>query len=469
VPAPPFIPPAVIQNNPPPPGNQPPPANNPPANNPAPQNPLPPANNPPPQQNNPPQNPGLPPQQTGQPPTTIGNTDGNTSAGPAGGVTTANPPAPPFAPLQQPVATATPVIPRLPPASIGPDQQLQPPPPPPPSEYRPQIIAELPEIEDIPVSAEALGTNAALAVGLVLYLLFESSLFNATIKENSDLLHYQGQKLVGPLVAGVASFSSKLHSEHSLMTFLRAALVLAVSAFIYSFLDPSFGFNRHTGVLFFSLLMAVGITIYVYEGAQVIISEQRFGLNSMVQFFPAAIVFAILTVAISRISDLNPGLILGFVAGAVVLGPRAPEDDEAGQIVFLPMLALLVVSLLAWLLMAPARGWAEGGTFLSASVEAALALLFVAGIQGLLFNLIPVTFLDGLKLWRWSKVAWLTIAVPSAFIFFHVIVNREGTFASASGERGVQMLIGVCAVFWLLTVGLWLFFHLREQRQRAME
>ena len=42
-------------------------------------------------------------------------------------------------------------------------------------------------------------------------------------------------------------------------------------------------------------------------------------------------------------------------------------------------------------------------------------LLFVAGVQGLLFNLIG-DVLD-LKLWRWSKLAWLSIAVPSALIF----------------------------------------------------
>lgn len=257
-----------------------------------------------------------------------------------------------------------------------------------------------------------------------------------------------------------------MKGESSFYSFLRAGLVLAISAFIYSFLDPAFGLNSHTGVLFVSLLLAVGISIYVYEGAQVIVSEQRFGLNSMVQFFPAAIIFAMLTVAISRISDLNPGLVLGFVAGAVVLGPRAPTDDEAGQIVFLPMLALMGVSLLAWLLMAPAREWAQNGSFVAASVEAALALLFVAGIQGLLFNLIPVTFLDGLKVWRWNKLAWMSIALPSAFIFFHVIVNRDGTFASATGERSVQMLIAVCAVFWLFTMAMWLFFHLREQGQR---
>jgi len=336
-------------------------------------------------------------------------------------------------------------------------------------EYRPPIVAALPEIEDVPFDAAALGTNAFLALGLVLYLLFESSIFNATIKENSDLLHYHGARLIGPFSAGVAALSSKFSNEDRLMTFLRALLVLTLSAFIYSFLDPQFGLNRHTGVLFVSLLIAVGVVIYVYEGAQVMVSEKRFGLDGMVQFFPAAIIFAMLTVAISRLSDLNPGLILGFVAGAVVLGPRAPNDDEAGQIVYLPMLALMGVSLLAWLLMAPAREWAQDGTFLAASIEAALALLFVAGVQGLLFNLIPVTFLDGLKLWRWSKLAWLSIAVPSAFIFFHVIVNRDGTFASASGERSVQMLIAVCVVFWLFTMAVWLFFHLREQRERATE
>jgi hypothetical protein len=436
-----------------------------PPQNPPPQPPV--QNQPPPVQNNPPpQVPSNPPPTNSQRPSNPQSAGGVPSTGPAS--VDAAPPPPPVAlgvPTITPTPTPTPVVAQLPLLSLNTlpavpaSAQL--------SEYRPQIIAALPELEDVPLDAAALGTNAFLAIGLVLYLLFESSIFNATIKENSDMLHYQGQRLIGPLAAGFTALHEKLHNEDRLMTFLRAVLVLSISAFIYSFLDPDFGINRHTGVMFISLVAAVGISIYVYEGAQVIVSEQRFGIDSMVQFFPAAIVFALLTVAISRISDLNPGLVLGFVAGAVVIGPRAPSDDEAGQIVYLPMLALLAVSLLAWLLMAPARGWAEDGTFLGASIESALALLFVAGIQGLLFNLVPVTFLDGLKVWRWSKLAWLSIAVPSAFIFFHVIVNREGTFASATGERSVQMLIAVCVVFWLLTVGIWLYFHLREQGDRS--
>ena len=62
-----------------------------------------------------------------------------------------------------------------------------------------------------------------LAVGLILYLLFESSIFNATIKENSDLLHYQGSRLIGPLAAGFAARERQACSnEDRLMTFLRA-------------------------------------------------------------------------------------------------------------------------------------------------------------------------------------------------------------------------------------------------------
>jgi Zn-dependent protease len=158
-------------------------------------------------------------------------------------------------------------------------------------------------------------------------------------------------------------------------------------------------------------------------------------------------------------------LVLGFVAGAVVLGPREPEEDEAGMIVYFPMLALLAVSLVSWAMIGPTRSLAQDGGFLGASLEAAFVLLFVSGIQGLLFNLLPITFLDGQKVWRWNPLAWLSIAVPSAFIFFHVIVNRSGTFASATGERSIQMLIAVCAIFWVLTVGAWVFFRIRKARE----
>ncbi len=59
--------------------------------------------------------------------------------------------------------TPTPVVARLPllPPNLLPDQ-LAAVPPPPVNDYRPQIIAELPEIEDIPLDAAAIGTNAFL-------------------------------------------------------------------------------------------------------------------------------------------------------------------------------------------------------------------------------------------------------------------------------------------------------------------
>jgi hypothetical protein len=365
------------------------------------------------------------------------------------------------------VAAALIAQPTLTPVAAAP--AVKPAPPPAAKEYRPEIIAAVPDAEDISLGVEEMSTNALLAVGFILYLLFESSIFNATIKENSNEIHATGQRFLGKFQGSLTMVSGKFGTESFLTALVRPLAVLGLSALVYSFLNPSFGLNRETAVLFISLMIAVGVSIYTYEGLQVYVSERRFHLDSIIQFFPAAIVFAVLTVTISRISDLNPGLVLGFVAGAVVLGPREPDEDEAGMIVYFPMLALLVVSLVAWAMIGPTRSLAEDGGFLGAALEAAFVLLFASGIQGLLFNLLPITFLDGQKLWRWNPFAWLSIAIPSAFIFFHVIVNRSGTFASASGERSVQMLIIVCVVFWLLTMATWVFFKVRKAREARVE
>jgi hypothetical protein len=122
------------------------------------------------------------------------------------------------------------------------------------------------------------------------------------------------------------------------------------------------------------------------------------------------------------------------------------------------MIALLAVSILAWLLISPVRSVSEDNlVWWAAALEASTIAIFVAGIEGILFALLPLEFVEGKKLWNYSRLAWFSAALPATFLFFHVVIGFEDSIGS---DNSMTLLIvggGLVAVSSLL----WLFFRLR--------
>jgi hypothetical protein len=69
---------------------------------------------------------------------------------------------------------------------------------------------------------------------------------------------------------------------------------------------------------------------------------------------------------------------------------------------------------------------------------------------------LPITFLEGRTLWDWSKLAWLAVAIPVSFVFFHVVINESYAYKSALEQSSVQVLFGLCALCVVLAGALWL-------------
>lgn len=330
------------------------------------------------------------------------------------------------------------------------------------SENRPELFDEVLDVQEITTNLETIATNALLAA-ILLALLIDVSIFNTTIKENEDMILGWMGGFAAPFRNLGNAWTGTARDSH-LVRILKPLSILAGSAAIYSLLNPDLSFDTGMIVLFLSLLVGIGIATYVYEGLQVFTSERLFNLPSSIRFFPVAILIALASVIISKTTSLNPGLVYGFVAGASFLATRDPDEREQGIIIYLPMLAIFAVSLLAWLLIAPIRTFSEDNDFWALVLEGAAISVFLGGIQGLLFALIPLSFIDGEKIWRWSKAAWLAIAFPTAFLFFQVILKQEDTLSKASGERGVTALIIFVAASWLMTGAVWLFFKIKQPK-----
>jgi hypothetical protein len=359
----------------------------------------------------------------------------------------------PAAPTPTPATALTPTPTPITPASVQGPAKLFP-------SGRPELFTGIASVGDFLDDFDT-GTVAANAVFsvILLLLLVDASIFNSTIKENEgEILGFFGG-MAAPFHGLGAAWTAQ---QGIFGNFGKPLLVLGLSALVYCLLEPGLALDRSAIVLFLSLVAGIGVATYVYEGAQVLISERFFEMPSAIRFFPVAIAIAIGSVLLSRVTGLHPGLVYGFVAGAAIVAARDPDRREAGLIIFVPMLAMLAVALVAWALLGPLRALSDDDNFAALVLEGAAAAIFMGGVQGLLFALIPMSFMDGEKVWNWSKLAWVAITLPVAFLFFQVVLNQDGTLRSAFDSPGVSALIILAAVCWTITGITWLFFKIRS-------
>jgi len=115
-------------------------------------------------------------------------------------------------------------------------------------------------------------------------------------------------------------------------------------------------------------------------------------------------VIAVASVLVSRLTDFAPGYLYGLLGGAVFAGVL--ERRSEGRAETVTLLAALLVALGAWVAFEPVAHAANAadpnlGILVADSL---LACLFIGGIEGMLFSLIPLRFLPGHRVRQWGWV-----------------------------------------------------------------
>jgi len=327
------------------------------------------------------------------------------------------------------------------------------------------FLASFPSLEELSTDPGVVGTNISLALGSLLAVLAAATIFNATLKENAAWFSETAARLPRPGLPFVTLTGTlgAMPGRLSQLSLVYPLVLLAITALIYSALDPHFGFNDTSLVLVLALMAGLTLTTFLYEGGQVVFFKRAFGMPAAIRAYPVAILIAAVSVGLSRVIDLNPGVIFGFVAAAA-LTQGSIGRREHGMIVFLSMVALLVVSLIALVLISPLRTLADNHPGVWATLPETVAVtVFVGGAQSVLLALIPLTFTDGQKVWAWDPRAWLALALPATFLLFHVIVNRDGAFSSLQDNAGAAIPLIAALVFLVITILMWLFFRFRAR------
>ncbi|MBC7250948.1 MAG: hypothetical protein H5T62_11755 [Anaerolineae bacterium] len=318
------------------------------------------------------------------------------------------------------------------------------------------FTASVPLPGEVDFSPKVVGTNIVLALGLALAFGFLSTLFNNTLKENEDELRDR----LSPLAARLPLKRPAPGGEVRRRPWWFTLVLLVVTTLIYAFLDLTFAFNTQGMILLLSLFISIVITTYVYEGLQALLGIRLYGLQGYMRAFPVAVLIAIGCVILTRLVRFQPGYLFGFVAAYVLVSGEDFDDEAtAGQgavLVLVPAAITLAISIVAWLLSGPLAG--------VNLLRSVLVTTFVSGLEGVLFSLIPLSFLDGEVLFRWNRVAWLGSFTFAAYWFFQILLNPRSGYLDAFTQDNVVITLILLAVYGGLTVGFWLYFRRRGQK-----
>jgi hypothetical protein len=310
---------------------------------------------------------------------------------------------------------------------------------------------------EISTEPEVVGTNVGLALFFALAFGLTSELFNATVNENEELIHARLAPLLAPFRRGAERLPRLLEGPWT--RFAKIILLFVLSALLYSFLDPGFGISPSGAILFLSLFVALPVLVYSYDGSQALLGAGLYKLRARFQFFPIALAFGVACVLLTRCLDFHPGYLYGFVAGLGLLGLEAQTSRHQALLVLAGVAALAAASLVAWGLAVPVASLAQGGLPGASVLYGILVTIFVAGLEGLLFGLVPLTFMDGSKLMAWSRVVWGVTFALAAWLFFHVLINPGSAYLEALSSKKVLLMVGTLALYACLTLGTWLSFR----------
>jgi hypothetical protein len=336
---------------------------------------------------------------------------------------------------------------------------------------RSSLVASVTDLDHVTGSLDVIGTNLLLAMIMLLAIGLTSALFNATLDENRSEIEGWFARVSTRTSAVAAPLLRLLPTPLSesrigrVGALGRLAAVLVLTALIYGFLSPDFGLDARSFVVFASLLVGLGVVTYLAEGGSVLVSNRRLHVAAGIRIYGAALAIAIGSVVVSRIIDFKPGVLYGFVASAVLLAPITLGRRQQAEIVLVPTLLLLAASLAAWLLLVPLRAASQSEeSWMLGLLEAVAAIVFVAGLESVFFNMIPIDFMDGATIARWNRVVWAVTFGFSGFLFWHLLLNQNKSYLEAFAETKVIAAFVVVALFSIATLAIWTYFHLGKRR-----
>ncbi|MEM7337279.1 MAG: FGLLP motif-containing membrane protein [Actinomycetota bacterium] len=340
---------------------------------------------------------------------------------------------------------------------------------------------------DLGVAAESM-----LYAGLVmLFIGFQSDLVNKTIEANRDrfavpaLARSSGWPLPwaglgsgggsprpgSPITATVRWLRT---AAHRLRRFRSAATLVVVSFLLALGAVASTSDTDALGARLVGTAVAILIVATTYAVTVELVDRRHVVGRAVFRLIPWTIIPAVILVVASRSFGWMPpylyGLVAGFIASDALAGERAEIDARrsASAVVAggLALLGLAAVAVIGFSFLP-----ADGSGSIDAVVRTVAETIYLTALLGVLFGLMPLSFMDGHRIWRWSRLAWIGLYGVTVAVFVYTVVLQHRVLtdnavarAEPSGARLEAALLFV--VFAIGSFGFWAYFRWWPQTPR---
>ena len=291
--------------------------------------------------------------------------------------------------------------------------------------------------------------SAGLAAAIVLLMPFPGQLFNSTLEEHEDDVR---RWLRLDRARGAASrIGAFWASWPGIAAFAVAA------ALLYGFLDPTFGIDAHSAATFVGMLVAIAVVTLVFA-IPTWRAHRRRGDPARLKVVPLSLAVAVVCVLISRVTGFQPGYLYGLLIGLAFA--HELSGVEEGRATGVAAGLMLATAAVAWLAIGALPAGNPG--FAATALRTALAAVMVAGLEGVVFGLLPFRFLPGESLYGWNRALWAALLGVGAFAFLHILVNPASGYLADTSRTPLLTVIGLLLGFSLVSVAFWAWFRFRS-------
>jgi hypothetical protein len=311
------------------------------------------------------------------------------------------------------------------------------------------------------VDMHVLATNILLALILALAIGFFSNLLNDAIES-----HEQDFAVIfGPLTRTMNKVRETAGSLNKIITrsrfsqlgfILKFVLILLAYGTILAYLDPGFQFiTQNSFMLIIALGLSTGLIALADDLVTYIYLRTR-GAGSEIRFHSGNFLLVILSTFFSRITGLVPGLLIGSPAGI----EDVPDEYSGAHLDILAIITTGILGAIAWGLLPAFQSnpW----------LNTLLLLMFAASVQTIFFEMMPISYLHGKGIFKFSRILWLVLFAISAAAFLQTMLNPHGAFLSAFESTNMILLSLFVLAYCVFCVLVW-FLLLRLARKHKME
>lgn len=312
----------------------------------------------------------------------------------------------------------------------------------------PSIITEsIPTLQRIFNDPWVVAASGGLALALLLLVAFPAELLNSTLASNTGRL---GRWFVA--IERRTEQVTEWFTRISRTRALAAAVLVGLTALIFGFVDPEYGFDPVSVRMTVSLAIGLFLITYVAAWISGAIARRAWGVETQVTLQPVALLFAVIGVVVARFLEFSPGFLIGLVIGLDLLS-RVDAAVRA-RVVVLSTSITVGIAVAAWLafsalaaLGSSSPGWVE------LLVSDALVATTAEGLTAALASLLPLGFLAGHEVFRHSKPLWAGTFIVVAGLFALIVLPTAAGETAAVEDMAFWLL--VMAIFAVVTLTLW--------------